>query len=105
MPTDCIFCKIINKDIPAKFIHDDTICAAFPDIRPKARVHYLIVSKKHIPSIADLEEGDERIIGHMVKVGKKIAHSEKLGGYKLSFNVGKEGGQEVFHVHLHLMAN
>lgn len=101
---DCIFCKIVKGEVPAKFIHEDATCVAFPDIQPKARVHHLIVSKKHIPSIAELGEGDEKIIGHLVRVAKELAAREGLPGYRLSFNVGREGGQEVFHVHLHLMA-
>ena len=77
----------------------------FPDINPVAKTHLLVIPKKHIPTIADLEEGDEKIVGHMVKQAKDIAASKGLTGYKLQFNVGKDGRQEVFHIHLHLLSN
>lgn len=102
---DCIFCKIINGDVETSFLHEDEICVAFNDINPKAKTHVLIVCRKHIPSIADMAEGDEKIIGHMINCAKEIARKLNLDGYKLQFNVGKAGGQEVFHVHLHLLSN
>lgn len=101
---NCIFCKIVKKEIPSEFLHEDGICVAFNDINPKAATHLLIVPKKHIPTIAEMEEGDEKIIGHMVLCAKNMAKKLNLPGYKLQFNVGKDGGQEVFHVHLHLMS-
>ena len=78
---------------------------AFSDINPKAPVHILIVPRKHIESIAELEPGDEFLVGNMVKVAKWLAEENRIGdkGYKLLFNVGKEGGQVVPHLHLHLM--
>ncbi|MEK7528939.1 MAG: histidine triad nucleotide-binding protein [Patescibacteria group bacterium] len=102
---DCIFCKIRDKEIPSSLIHEDDLCIVFKDINPKARVHLLIVPKKHIPTIADIEDGDEKIIGHLIKTAKELGVSQKLSGYRLQFNVGKDGGQDVFHVHLHMMAN
>lgn len=100
---DCLFCKIIEKKIPGKIEYEDEKCIAFHDIYPKSRVHLLICPKKHIPTIADLEEGDEKIIGHLVKVAKELAVTHECKGYQLLFNVGKEAGQVIFHVHLHLM--
>lgn len=102
---DCIFCKIILGEIPSALIHNDDKCVAFNDINPRSKTHVLIVSKKHIASIAEMDEGDELLIGHMIACAKKIAKDLVLSGYKLQFNVGKDGGQEVFHVHLHLMSN
>lgn len=101
---DCIFCKILNKEIPTEFIYEDDFCVIFKDINPKAATHLLIVSKKHIDSIAVLEESDSQIVGKMILAAKKIAKKLNLKGYKLLFNVGKDGGQEVFHIHLHLMS-
>ncbi len=100
---DCVFCKIIGKKIPSNFVHEDEKCVAFNDINPKARVHILICPRKHIDSIAHLEEGDEIMIGHLVKVAKELAAKNNCKGYQLLFNVGKEAGQIIFHVHLHLM--
>ena len=100
---DCLFCKIIAHEIPATVQHEDEQCMAFNDIHPKERVHILLVPKKHIPTIADMQEGDEKIMGHLIKTAKDLATKNNCPGYKLLFSVGKEGGQEVFHVHLHLM--
>jgi histidine triad (HIT) family protein len=102
---ECIFCKIRDREIPGKIQYEDDRCLAFNDIHPKARVHILLITKKHIPSIADLKEGDEKLIGHLVKVAKELAKKFECKGYQLLFNVGKEAGQIVFHVHLHLMGN
>lgn len=102
--SDCIFCKIVGAEIPSDLLHEDDICIVFKDINPKARTHLLIVSKKHIPSIADMEAGDETVIGHLFRVAKDVAKKLGLAGYRLQVNVGKDGGQEVFHVHVHLLS-
>lgn len=100
----CLFCKIISGNIPSKKIFEDENFVAFTDIHPKAPVHILIVPKKHIPSVNDIESSDANLIGNLIFCAKNIAKDVGLvDGYKLSFNVGKEGGQEVFHIHLHLM--
>lgn len=102
---DCIFCKIIEKKLTAKIQHEDELCMAFNDINPKGRVHILIIPRKHIPTIADMEEGDEKSMGHLIKIAKELAAKNSCRGYQLKFFVGREGGQEVFHVHLHLVGN
>lgn len=105
MSDDCIFCKIVNKEIPSDMIFEDEKLVVFKDIRPQAPVHLLIVPKKHIRSINDLRPEDLEISGHMLLIAHKIA--EKAGvdksGYKLGFHVEKGGGQEVFHLHMHLV--
>jgi histidine triad (HIT) family protein len=88
-----------------EFLHEDDKCVAFNDIHPKAKIHLLIVPKKHIPAISEMGEGDEKIMGHLILTGKNLAEKIGVKGYKLQFNVGKDGGQEVFHIHMHLMAN
>lgn len=105
MTDDCIFCKILSGEIPSDMKHDDDLCVAFPDINPRARFHMLVIPRKHIPTIMDMKEGDEAILGHMIKVAKDIAAKEGLEGYRLLISVGEKGGQEVFHIHLHLMAD
>ncbi|PJC37399.1 histidine triad nucleotide-binding protein [Candidatus Peregrinibacteria bacterium CG_4_9_14_0_2_um_filter_53_11] len=102
---ECIFCDIIERKAPAGIQYEDDICMAFDDLYPKKRLHMLIVPKKHIATIAEMSEGDEKIVGHMVKIAKQLAEKNNCVGYQLLFNVGKEGGQVIFHIHLHLMAN
>ena len=101
----CIFCKIAEKSIPAGIIFESGNIIAFKDVHPIAPVHVLIVPKKHIASINELEEGDAGLAGEMIMAGKKIAEdlaiSEK--GYRLLVRVGEWGGQEVPHIHLHLI--
>lgn len=101
---DCVFCKILAGDIPSEFIYDDDKCVAFRDINPKAATHVLIVPRKHIPTIAEMDDADSEIVGHMVLCARNIAKDLGLKGYNLQFNVGKDGGQEVFHIHLHLLS-
>jgi len=102
---DCVFCKIIKKEIPAKFLYEDNLVVAFSDIHPIAPVHVLIIPKKHIESVADLNDRDEKLPGRLVMAAKKIAEKLKIAqnGYKLLFRVGSHGGQEVAHIHLHLI--
>jgi len=104
---DCIFCKIIKKEIPSEIIYEDDDVVAFNDISPKARTHVLIVPKKHIDTIKDLkeDEADEELVGKMILAARNIAKEKNLDGYQLLFNVGKSAGQIVFHIHLHLMSN
>lgn len=103
---DCIFCNIINKKISTEFIYEDDLLVAFNDIKPSAPVHILIVSKKHIPTINDITDTDEKLMGQMILTAKKIAKDKGLdkSGYKLVFNVGRGGGQIIYHIHLHLLA-
>ena len=83
-----------------EFLYEDEGCVVFRDINPKAKTHLLLVSKRHIPSIADMEEGDEQVVGYLFKIAQKVAKDLTLPGYKLQINVGKEGGQEIFHLHI-----
>ena len=99
----CLFCQIINKEIPSTIVYEDDQVIAFNDINPHADVHILIVPKKHIDSIMELKEADEALAGYLLRVAHKIAQEKGLKGYKLQFNVGKEGGQIIFHLHLHLL--
>jgi len=97
---NCIFCKIINKEEDSETVYEDDDFVAFNDISPKAPVHVLIVPKKHVSSV---KEVDEDLAGKLIIVAKKIAEDKKLEGYKLLINVGREGGQIIDHLHLHLL--
>lgn len=103
---DCIFCKIIKGEIPSEKVYEDDEILAFKDIDPAAPIHILVIPKKHITSLAHLEDGDERIIGKIYKVINKIADEKgfKENGYRVIVNCGKDGGQEVMHLHFHLLA-
>lgn len=101
--TDCIFCKIIKKEIPTDFLYEDNKVVAFKDIRPSAPVHYLVVPKEHIQSIAHLEGNHRDILSGLIYTAKDLASKLNLKGYKLVFNVGREGGQLIDHLHLHLL--
>lgn len=100
---DCIFCKIVNKEIPSDFIYEDGDVIVIKDIHPLAPVHNLIVPKEHIHSIMHLENNHQEIISKIIFVAKEIAGKLGLKGYKLVFNVGREGGQVIDHLHLHLL--
>jgi histidine triad (HIT) family protein len=102
---DCIFDKIIAGEIPAKKVYEDDFVFAFHDIHPIAPVHVLIIPKRHIESINDIEEGDAAIMGDMILAAKKIAGELGIAekGYKLLIRTGRDGGQEVPHIHMHLL--
>jgi len=102
---DCIFCKIIAKEIPTEMVYEGSLAVAFNDHNPKAKHHILVVSRKHIDSVMTMEEDDQALMGHLVWDAKKIAADLGLEGYQLKFHVGRKGGQEVDHVHLHLLAD
>ena len=103
----CLFCQIINKEIPSEMVFENNEMVAFNDIHPKARHHILIVPKKHIETIKDLNENesDEVLVGKMILTARDIAKEKNLDGYQLLFNVGKSAGQVIFHIHLHLISN
>ena len=105
MEKDCIFCKIVNGEMPTEFLYENDTLVVFKDINPVAPVHLLIVSKKHIRSINDLEQEDKKIVSEMIMAGKDMAKKQGVAksGYKLIFNVEKGGGQIIFHLHLHLI--
>lgn len=100
---ECIFCKIIKKDIAAEFIYEDGEVAVFKDIRPAAPVHYLVIPKEHIQSIMHLAGNHKEVISKLIFTAKSVAEKSGLRGYRLIFNVGREGGQVIDHLHLHLL--
>ncbi len=105
MEDECLFCKIINKEIPSDFIYANDRVVVFRDINPQAPVHLLIVPKKHIRSINDISGEDSEVLAEMIMIARKMAQKESVAesGYKLFFNVERGGGQVIFHLHLHLV--
>lgn len=100
---DCIFCKIIAKEIPAQILFENESLIVLQDIKPSAPFHHLIIPKDHIPSVAHLKEKDRQIIADLFFTARDEAKKAGLKGYKTIFNVGREGGQIIDHLHLHLM--
>lgn len=104
MPEKTLFQKIADREIPADLVHEDAQCIAFRDIDPKAPTHILIVPRKPIPSLDELTEADESLVGHLFTVARTLAQKEGLsGGYRTVFNCGPDAGQSVDHIHLHLL--
>lgn len=103
MSADCIFCKIVSGSIPSNKIYEDNDVIAFNDINPSANVHFLIVPKMHIDSLATCETQDQALLGKMLLLAPKLAKEQGLTGFKTLINTGVEGGQEVFHIHLHVL--
>jgi len=104
MPDDCLFCKIVNHELPSDMLYEDDNYVVFRDIHPKAPVHLLIVPKTHIRSVNDIQPAHTELVGGLFTLAAKMAQKEGINksGYKLLFNVEKGGGQEIFHLHLHL---
>ena len=102
---DCIFCKIIKKEIPSNIVYEDVEIIAFRDINPVAPVHILVIPKKHIESLLDLKEEDELLVGKIYSVINKIAKQEQIAekGFRVVVNCGEDGGQEVKHLHYHIL--
>ncbi len=105
MDPNCIFCQIVEGDIPSTTVYRDKQVVAFLDIHPAAPVHILIVPRQHIPSLNDLTSEDETLIGHMFIVAQKLANENGItdSGYRLIINSGPDARQAVFHLHLHLL--
>lgn len=102
---NCLFCKIIKKEIPADIVFEDDKIVAFRDIKPQAPTHILIIPKKHIPTVMHLKDSNKDIIGYVYMIAKKLADSEGIaeGGFRVVVNCNADAGQEVFHVHFHLL--
>ena len=102
---DCIFCKIINKEIPSDIVYEDDEIIAFKDIEPVAPVHILIVPKKHIPSVMELTDGEQLLIGKIYSVAQKLAIKFNVdkNGFRIVTNCGDNAGQTVKHIHFHLL--
>jgi len=103
--SDCLFCKIVDKSIPAKIVYEDDQTLAFDDINPHAPVHALVIPKKHVASVQDCGVQDERLLGQLLLACAKVAKRKGLAetGYRVAANTGRDGGQTVFHLHFHVM--
>lgn len=100
--TDCIFCKIINGDFGTEFVHENEQAVVFKDINPKAEVHLLVVPRLHVESLNELD--DENLLGKLLSTVKEVTKKLGIKSYRTVINTGKEAGQEVFHLHIHILA-
>lgn len=100
--TDCIFCKIINGDFNTKFVYEDDDAVVFNDINPKAKIHMLVVPKLHVESLNELE--DVELLGRLMNIVRRVTKQEGIKSYRTVINTGKEAGQEVFHLHIHILS-
>lgn len=101
---DCVFCNIVAGNIPANKVYEDEQVLAFHDIHPKAKTHILVIPKTHISSLSEAQENDEILLGKLLSAARTIARKQELAGYKVLMNVNREGGQVVFHLHLHILS-
>jgi histidine triad (HIT) family protein len=102
---DCVFCNIVNKVLETEILYEDDRIIVFRDILPKAPVHLIVTTKKHIPSLNHMQEGEKDLLGDMIYTARHMAEKFGIGetGYKLTFNVGRDGNQMIPHLHLHLL--
>lgn len=102
---DCLFCKIVAGEIPAKLIHQDNLVVAFDDINPHAPTHKIIIPREHIATLNDIQTDNGKLIGHMVQTATTLAKQLQIAddGYRLVMNCNPNGGQTVFHIHIHLL--
>jgi histidine triad (HIT) family protein len=103
--SDCLFCKIVARTIPAALIYEDELVVAFDDINPQAPIHSLVIPRKHFTSIAELQDADVMLLGRLLLAGNKVARQKGIAdtGYRFVVNTGVDGGQSVFHLHLHIL--
>jgi len=103
--SDCLFCRIVNKEIPAQFVYEDEDVVAFDDRNPQAPVHVLVVPRRHVASLNELAAGDDALAGKLLRVAARIARDRGVAepGWRAVVNVNREGGQLVFHLHLHCL--
>ena len=102
---ECLFCKIVRREIPGKIVFEDEALLAFEDVNPQAPTHVLVIPKRHIESLNVLEASDDGIVGEIVRRAAAIAKDRGIsaGGYRTVFNTNRDAGQTVFHIHLHLL--
>ena len=104
MSDDCIFCKIVRGDIPSSKVYEDDELFAFHDIHPVAPVHFMLIPKQHLPSLQEVDDSHAALLGRMLTLAPKLAQEQGLdNGFRTVINTGVGGGQEVFHLHIHII--
>ena len=105
MAKECLFCRMASGQMDVPKLHEDALCFAIRDINPRAPVHFMVIPREHIPTVLDLEEGHGPLLGRLFVVANRLAAAEGIAerGYRLAFNVGDDGGQTIYHNHLHVL--
>ena len=105
MATDCLFCKMASGKMDVPKLHDDDLCFAIRDINPRAPVHFMVIPKGHLATVRELQEGHGPLLVRLFTVANRLADAEGIAerGYRLAFNVGDDGGQTIYHIHLHVL--
>lgn len=101
---NCLFCKIIAGEIPGEFVHQDEQCVVIRDINPQAPTHVLVIPREHMASLDDASQKDEALLGHLLRIGARVANEQERESYRTVINTGAEAGQSVFHLHVHVLA-
>ena len=105
MAADCLFCRMAAGEVAVEKLHDDELCFAIRDTNPRAPVHLLVIPQEHIDSVRELRDEHGALLGRMVSIANRLADAEEIGerGYRLTINCGDEGGQTIYHLHLHVL--
>jgi diadenosine tetraphosphate (Ap4A) HIT family hydrolase len=103
---NCLFCKIVSGEVPGDFVHADDHCVVIRDINPQAPMHLLVIPREHLESLDDASHRDEAVLGHLLRIGARMANEQGQGdsGYRTVINTGAGAGQSVFHLHVHVLA-
>jgi len=101
---DCLFCKIVRGEIPSTKVYEDELCYAFQDINPAAPVHFLVIPKAHIASVAEVNEGNQATVGHIFEVISRLTKEMGIESYRVVSNIGDQAGQSVHHLHFHVLS-
>lgn len=101
--SDCLFCKIVNGDIPSNKVYEDELCLAFYDIDPQAPTHFLVIPKAHIGSVSQVNEDNAAVVAHIFTVIAKVTRELGIDSYRVVSNIGAQAGQSVFHLHFHVL--
>jgi histidine triad (HIT) family protein len=105
MATDCLFCRMASGDMEVPKLHEDELCFAIRDINPRAPVHFMVIPREHVPTVRDVTDAHGPLLARLVSVANRVADGEGIGarGYRLAFNCGDDGGQTIYHLHLHVL--
>ena len=105
MTADCLFCRIVRREVPGSIVYEDDAVLGFNDVNPQAPMHILLIPKRHIASLNDLQPGDDALVGALIRRAAALAAERGManGGYRTVFNTNRDAGQSVFHIHLHVL--